>query len=190
LIAKEERICKYIDLPIQHINDRILKLMNRKTTKHQIVALIKKIRKRIPDCAIRTSVIVGFPTETEREFKELLKFLSEVKFQRLGAFIYSREEGTSAYNLTPQVHHSTKKRRFEQLMNLQREIAQQSNSRFIGTTQEVLVESNDRDTSIGRTQYDAPDVDGIVFVRRDNLKIGNFYKTKIIDTLDYDLIGA
>ena len=190
LIAKEKRICKYIDLPIQHINDRILKLMNRKITKRQIITLIKKIRKMIPDCVIRTSIIVGFPTETETEFKELLSFLSDIEFQRLGAFIYSREEGTLAYDLTPQVHYNTKKRRFEQLMILQKEIAQQSNNRFVGKIQEVLVEGNDRDVSIGRTQYDAPDVDGVVFIRRHNLKIGNFYKTKIIDALGYDLIGA
>ena len=117
LIAQEQRICKYIDLPIQHISDRILRLMNRHTIKKQIINLIRKIRRKIPGCAIRTSVITGFPTETEKEFRELLGFLRDIEFERLGAFVYSREEGTSAYNLSPQVHHSTKKRRFTEVMN-------------------------------------------------------------------------
>ena len=189
VVAKNKRICKYIDLPIQHINDRILKLMNRGITKKNIISLISKIRKRIPDCVIRSSVIVGFPTESEREFKELLSFLEDVRFDRLGAFIYSQEEDTQAHKLRPQIHQSTKKRRFKAVMEQQKRIASELNKRFLGKELEVLVETKDQDVFIGRSQNDAPEVDGVVFLKKKGLKIGSFYKTKIIDCLDYDLVG-
>lgn len=189
VIAKSKRICKYIDLPIQHINDRILGLMNRGITKKKTIGLIRKIRKIIPGCVIRSSVIVGFPTESEREFKELLSFLKDIKFDRLGAFIYSQEENTRAYKLQPQIHHSTKKRRFKEVMEQQKKIANALNKRFLGKELEVLVETKDQDVFIGRSQYDAPEVDGTVSLKRKGLKIGNFYKAKIIDCLDYDLVA-
>jgi len=189
LIAQNERICKYIDLPIQHINDRILKVMNRRITKKDIVKLIEKIRKKIPNCAIRTSVIVGFPQETEKEFKELLRFLADVKFERLGAFIYSREENTPAYNFPKQVHYSTKNRRFSQIMNLQKDIAINTGKRFIGRDLKVLIEKKENNLFIGRTQYDAPEVDGVVFIKKVGLNIGDFYNAKIVDSYEYDLIG-
>jgi len=189
VIAKSKRICKYIDLPIQHINDKILGLMNRGITKKKTIGLIRKIRKRIPGCVIRSSVIVGFPTESEREFKELLSFLGDVKFDRLGAFIYSQEEDTRAYKLRPQIHHSIKKRRFKEVMEQQKKIANELNKRFLDKELEVLIEAKDSDVFIGRSQYDAPDVDGAVFLKKKSLKIGNFYKAKIIDCFDYDLIG-
>ncbi|HIE35833.1 MAG TPA: MiaB/RimO family radical SAM methylthiotransferase [Candidatus Omnitrophica bacterium] len=188
LIAWEEKICKYIDLPIQHINDRILKLMNRKITKREIIFLIDKIRKKIPQVVLRTSIIVGFPTETEKEFKELLKFLEEVKFERLGCFIYSREEETPAYKL-PQVHPSTKKRRFNELMSLQKEIASRVNKRFLGKSLKVLVEQRQDDLFIGRSQFDAYEVDGVVFLKKERLSLGEFYQAKIVDVYDYDLLG-
>ncbi|MCK5394086.1 MAG: radical SAM protein, partial [Candidatus Omnitrophica bacterium] len=190
LIAKEEKICKYIDLPIQHINNRILKAMKRKITKKEIKDLIYKIRTNIPGCVIRTSVIVGFPGETEEEFKELLDFLKEVKFDRLGTFIYSREEDTLAYNLKPQIHHSTKKRRYGEVMSFQQKISQNINDRFVGQEIEVLIEDFENDVYIGRTQFDAHEVDGMVIVRRKGLKIGNFYKIKIEDAYSYDLSGV
>ncbi|UCD16099.1 MAG: MiaB/RimO family radical SAM methylthiotransferase [Candidatus Omnitrophota bacterium] len=189
LIASEPRICKYIDLPIQHINDRILKMMNRKVTAELIVRLIKKIRKRIPGVVLRTSVIVGFPSETEKEFSQLLAFLKETKFDRLGAFIFSREEGTAAYNFDKQVHHSTKMRRYRELMNLQKEISLSANSRLIGKKLDVLVEEKDNNIFVGRTQYDAPEIDGAVFLKRKDLNIGDFYRAKIIDAYEYDLVG-
>ena len=190
IIAKDKRICKYIDLPIQHINDRILKLMNRGTSKKKIIDLIKKIRKRIPNCVIRSSVIVGFPTETEKEFKELLNFLKEIKIDRLGAFTYSQEKGTQAYKLQPQVHHSTKKRRFKEVMEQQQEIASEVNKKFLNKKLDVLIEDKDSGVFVGRSQYDALDVDGLVFLEKKGLKIGNFYKAKIIDCLGYDLVGV
>jgi ribosomal protein S12 methylthiotransferase len=189
LIAGEDKICKYIDLPIQHINDRILKLMNRRVSRKEIVKLIEKIRKKIPDCIIRTSVMVGFPTETEKEFKELLKFLKDVKFERLGAFIYSRQEGTAAYNLKQQVHYQKKMRRFREVMALQQKIAQEANSRFLGSELDILIEEKNDDGFFGRSQYDAYEVDGEVFLKNKNLKIGDFYRAKITDVYGYDLVG-
>lgn len=189
IIAKDKRICKYIDLPIQHINDKILKKMNRGTTKQDIVELIKKIRKSIPGCAIRTSVIVGFPGESEEQFQELLTFLKQVEFQRLGVFIYSREEGTKAFNFPGQVHFSTKQRRFRQIMVQQKKISQKLNSRFVGKDINVLVECKESGMFIGRTEHDALDVDGEVFIKRKGLKLGNFYKVKITEAMEYDLIA-
>ena len=190
LVANEERICKYIDLPIQHINDRILKLMNRNITRQEIINLIQKIRKMVPDCTIRTSVIVGFPTESEEEFKELLDFIEHTKFERLGAFIYSREENTPAHDFSPQIHHNTKKRRFKEVMELQRKVSQQINNRFINKEVEVFIERKEDGMFIGRTQYDAIDVDGITFVKKKGLKIGDFYKAKVIDAYEYDLVAV
>ena len=190
LIANEERICDYIDLPIQHINDRILRLMNRGTTKKDITDLIRKIRKKIPDCAIRTSIIVGFPTETDKEFKELIQFIRDIKFERLGAFIYSREEDTPAYKLSGQIHHARKKKRFKTVMETQREIMEEVNKRFLGKKLDVLIEEKDNNIYIGRTQYDAWEVDSSVFIEKNRLKIGQFYKVKIIDSYEYDLVGV
>ncbi|MDP2923659.1 MAG: MiaB/RimO family radical SAM methylthiotransferase [Candidatus Omnitrophota bacterium] len=190
LIAKEERICKYIDLPLQHINDRILRLMNRKITKSETIDLIKKIRKKIPGCAIRTSIITGFPTETEREFEELLNFLQEMRFERLGTFIYSREENTAAYNLSGQLHYKTKERRLKEIMSLQQSISRDINRGFLGKEIEVLVEEKENDIFRGRSQYDGYEVDGVVYLKRKNLKIGEFYKVKIVDSYEYDLVGV
>lgn len=190
LIANEERICDYIDLPIQHISDRILRLMNRGTTKKDITDLIRRIRKKIPDCAIRTSIIVGFPTETDKEFKELIQFIRDIKFERLGAFIYSREEDTPAYKLSGQIHHARKKKRFKTVMETQREIMEEVNKRFLGKKLDVLIEEKDNNIYIGRTQYDAWEVDSSVFIEKNRLKIGQFYKVKIIDSYEYDLVGV
>ncbi|MFA5271915.1 MAG: MiaB/RimO family radical SAM methylthiotransferase [Candidatus Omnitrophota bacterium] len=190
IIANEERVCKYIDLPIQHINNRILKAMNRNITKKEIVNLVNKIRKNIKNCTIRTSVITGFPTETEKEFKELLKSMREIKFERLGAFMYSREENTPAYDLNPQVNNKVKERRFREIMSLQQDISREANKRFLGQELDVLVEEKENEVFVGRSQFDAYEVDGAVFLKKDKLKIGDFYKAKIIDSYDYDLVGV
>jgi ribosomal protein S12 methylthiotransferase len=190
LIQDEPRICKYIDLPIQHINERILRLMRRRTLKKQILKLIEKIRKKIPEVAIRTSIIVGFPSETEREFQELLKFIQEIKFERLGAFIYSREEGTPAYNFKAQIPQKIKIARFNTLMLEQQKISQEINAKFFDKTLEVLIDEQENGTYLGRSQYDAPEVDGLVYVRaKKTLKAGEFVKVKITDTLEYDLVA-
>jgi ribosomal protein S12 methylthiotransferase len=190
LIADSGKICKYIDLPIQHINDRILKLMNRKSKKADIIKTIHKIRKIIPGVALRTSVITGFPSETEREAGELLDFIAETKFERLGAFIYSREEGTPAYSLKGQVPRKVKEERFSRIMAAQQEICLEINKRFMGKVIEVLIDELEGDSFLGRSQFDAPEVDGIVYVNSDKkLKAGDFVKVKITDTLEYDLVG-
>jgi len=190
LIANEERLCKYIDLPVQHISDRILRLMNRKMRKKEILKLIKKIRKKIPQVALRTSIIVGFPSETESEFSQLLEFIKKVKFEKLGAFIYSREENTPAYKMKPQIHYQVKKRRFNQLMQIQKEISYQLNKRFIGKRIGVIIDSKEEENLyLGRTQFDCYEVDGLVYVKRKNLKVGRIYKIKIVDAYEYDLVG-
>jgi ribosomal protein S12 methylthiotransferase len=190
LIAASKQVVKYIDLPIQHINNRILKVMRRAITKEEIIALIKKIRRTIPGVYLRTSLIVGFPSETEGEFNELLDFVKESKFERLGAFIYSREEGTAAYNFKGQIPQRLKQERFNRIMSAQRQIAADVNAKFLSQTISVLVEEKQDGVYIGRSQGDAPEVDGMVYINtRKPLKIGKFVQVKITDTLEYDLVG-
>lgn len=191
LIAEESKVCKYLDLPIQHINDRILKLMNRHTSKKTILKLLQKIRRKIPQAAIRTSVIVGFPSETDKEFKELLNFLADARFERLGAFIYSRQEGTPAYNFPKQLSEKTKLERFDAIMAQQKIVSQEINRDFLGKTIEVLIDEKIKDSFfLGRSQYDAPEVDGSVYVNsKKSLKPGDLVKVGITDTLEYDLVG-
>ena len=190
VIKDEPRVCKYIDLPIQHINDRVLKLMNRGTNKKEIIALIDKIRKTIPGVAIRSSVIAGFPTETEKEFRELFDFIKEVKFERLGAFVYSREEGTKAYRMKGQLPDKVKQERFNEIMQLQQGVSREANRKFLGEKLEVLIDLKEGSSYLGRTQYDAPDVDGQVYISSNKaLKTGDFVKAVITDTLEYDLVG-
>lgn len=191
VIKDSPKVCRYIDLPVQHINSRILKLMNRQASQKEIIGLIALIRKELPEAAIRTSLIVGFPTESEKEFKELLGFMREVEFQRLGAFTYSAEEGTPADKLSGQVPEKIKQERFNRVMSLQKEISNRVNQRFLGKTLEVLIDEKEgAGQYLGRSQFDAPEVDGNVYVKSSRvLKPGDFVKVKIIDTLEYDLVG-
>jgi len=190
LVATSAQVCKYIDLPIQHINNRILKMMNRAVTGEEIIVLIKKIRKTIPGVYLRTSLIVGFPSETEKEFNELLEFVKGVKFDRLGVFVYSREEDTSAYNFKGQIPRQLKQERFNKIMSAQQAISADVNTKFLGETISVLVEEKQDGAYIGRSQGDAPEVDGVVYINtKQQLKIGKFIQVKITDTLEYDLVG-
>jgi len=190
IIRDEGKICKYIDLPVQHINNRILRLMNRRTSRYRILRLIDRIRKIIPDVALRTSIIVGFPGETDKEFKELLMFVKNIKFERLGAFRYSREEGTRAYGLPGRVPEEVKSIRFNQIMSCQQEVSRLVNNRFMGKKIKVLVDECTNDGYLGRTQFDAPEVDGLVYIQSDRrLYPGDFVNVKIKDTLEYDLVG-
>ena len=190
LIQNEPKVCKYIDLPLQHINDRILNLMHRQTTKQDILRLIDKIRKKIPRIAIRTSIIVGFPSETEKDFKELLDFILDVRFERLGAFIYSQEEDTQAYNFKNQIPDKIKEERFNTLMMQQQKISQGVNKEFMGEIIDVLIDEKEEDSYLGRSQYDAPEVDGLIYVdSKERLNAGDFVKVEITDTLEYDLVG-
>jgi len=190
LISSQVQVCKYIDLPLQHINSRILKLMNRKITKKEIISLIEKVRKVIPGVSLRTSLILGFPSETDKEFKELLDFIRDAEFERLGAFIYSREQGTAAYGFKGQVPRKIKQERFDAVMALQQEISAAVNARLLGKQMDVLIEEKQDGAYIGRSQADAPEVDGLVYVNsRRLLKEGEFVKVRITDTLEYDLVG-
>ena len=164
--------------------------MNRKTKKKDIVSLIKYIRREIPNVALRTSFIVGFPGETEKEFEELLSFMREVKFERLGLFRYSREEGTSAYKFKDHISTKEKERRFNVAMTLQQEISKEINEKFKNKTLKVLIEEKKESCYIGRSEYDAPEVDGLVYIKHNKaLKIGNFYNVTINDSYEYDLMG-
>jgi len=190
LIKDEPKLCKYIDLPVQHINDRILKLMNRLTSRKKIECLVNKVRQMIPGAAIRTSIITGFPTETDKEFKELFEFIKETKFERLGAFTYSAEEGTPAYALKPRVSDQVQRDRLDQIMKLQQRVSDENNRKLLGKTLEVLIDEKQEGSYLGRTQFDAPEVDGLVYVNSaKKLKHGDFVKVKITDTLEYDLVG-
>jgi ribosomal protein S12 methylthiotransferase len=189
VIRDNKNICRYIDLPLEHINDRILNQMYRRITRKQIVSLIEDIRKEIPGAAIRTSFIVGFPGETEKEFKELVSFVKEMRFERLGVFKYSREEGTPAYSYKGQISEKEKEKRFKSIMLEQQAISRKLNERFKGRTLKVLVEEKDKDSYSGRTEYDAPEIDGAVHIKGKNLKIGSFYNIRITDAYEYDLVG-
>ena len=196
-VANNEKIAKYFDIPIQHISNPILKKMNRKTSKENITNIIDKIRKQIPDVAIRTSLIVGFPGETQENFEELLSFVKTTKFDRLGTFMYSKEEGTPAAKLPEQIHGNTKKARYNKIMKAQAEISLNNLKKKIGKTYKVLIEdmSFDGKYFIGRTMQDVPEEDGLVYIKNDgklNEKdiLNNFVNCKIIDVSNYDLIGV
>lgn len=192
VFAEEEKLCNYLDIPIQHCSDAVLKRMGRRTNKKEICALIQKIRTKLPDAAIRTSLIVGFPGETEEQFAELLDFVKEMRFDRLGVFTYSREEDTPAYQLDGQIEEEEKERRQEMIMLAQSEISEELNQAKIGSVQRVLVE--DRDEIIksyyGRTYADSLDIDGKVFFKASRkLKGGTFVDVTIEQALEYDLFG-
>lgn len=193
VFAEEEKLCNYLDIPIQHCNDEVLKRMGRRTNKKEICALIQKIRTKLPDAAIRTSLIVGFPGETEEQFAELLDFVKEMRFDRLGVFTYSREEDTPAYQLDGQIEEEEKERRQEMIMLAQSEISEELNQAKIGSVQRVIVE--DRDEIIksyyGRTYADSLDIDGKVFFKASRkLKGGTFVDVTIEQALEYDLFGS
>lgn len=195
-VRESEKMCRYLDIPVEHINDRILKAMQRGIDKKTIISLIEKVRKELPNVALRTSVIVGFPGETETEFKELLEFVSDVRFEKLGAFMYSREEETPAHHFPKQIPAEIKQARFDELMKLQQDISSKILEGYIGKTFDVIIDEaseDNPDVYIGRTQYDAPEVDGVVYVKskikNQILKIGEIIKVKITDTYEYDLVG-
>ena len=192
-VKNNEKICKYFDIPIQHISDSILKKMNRRTNKKQIEILIEKLRKEIPNVTLRTSLIVGFPGENQKDFDELCEFVRTAKFDKLGAFMYSKEEGTPAAKLPEQIHGNTKKSRYNKIMEIQQKISNENLKNKIGQKFEVLIEdiSFDGKYLIGRTKQDVPDIDGIIYVKNQDKKnlVNQFIKVHIIEVKDYDLIG-
>ena len=192
VIATEEKLIKYLDIPIQHSNGEILKRMNRKGNKQTLTALIEKIRAKIPNITLRTTLIAGFPGETEQQFAEMAEFVKKTKFDRLGCFAYSAEEGTLAAEFDNQIDEQTKVCRMENIMDMQMGISQEKNQQKIGTLTEVIIEGWDDYIKcyFGRSVYDAPEVDGkIFFMSTKPLIIGDFCKVRINDCLDYDLLG-
>lgn len=192
VMASNPKVVKYIDIPIQHINNEILKRMNRRDTKEDIKETIRKLRERIPGVILRTTVIVGFPGETPRQFEELRAFLQETRFERLGVFKYSREEGTPAYGFDKQVSEKVKQKRYDILMEQQERIHNEFNAGFIGKTLKVLCEGYDpvAECFFGRSYADAYDIDGkIYFSSSKNVRDGEFVSVKIKEVLDYDLLG-
>ena len=193
VIRDEPSICKYIDLPIQHINDKILEKMNRRTSRKEILSLIERARKEIPEIAIRTTLIVGFPGETDKQFRELLDFIRDAKFERLGLFKYSRQADTLAYDFGRQVPEKIKQSRYDEALSLQQDISTKINQGFLGRELRVLIDeqdTQDKGLFLGRSEADAPEVDGCVYVHsKKRLKTGDFVQVKIIDTLEYDLVG-
>ena len=192
-VKNNEKICKYFDIPIQHISNSILKKMNRRTNKEQIEGLISKLRKEIPDVTLRTSLIVGFPGETEKDFEELREFVKKAKFDKLGAFMYSKEEGTPAARLPEQIHGNTKKARYNKIMAIQQKISKENLEKKIGKVYEALIEdvSFDGKYLIGRTKQDVPEEDGIIYIKNAGLTnmVNKFVNVEITDVKDYDLIG-
>lgn len=192
VIADNEKICKYIDIPIQHCNNEILKMMNRRTTKEHIVDVIGKLRSKIPNISIRTSLISGFPGETDEQFSELYDFVKDIEFDRLGVFTYSREEDTAAAKLPNQISEDIKEDRRDKIMLLQRDISLKKNMDKTGKIYDILIEEKveNENVYVGRTQFDAPEIDGVVYISSDSrINIGEFVRAKIIDALEYDLIG-
>lgn len=194
LVKTNEKICKYFDIPLQHISNSILKRMNRRSDEESINRLIKKIRKEIPSVVIRTSLIVGFPGETKEDFEKLYNFVENKRFDKLGVFMYSKEDGTPAEKLPNQIHGNTKKARFNKIMNLQQQISNEILNKKIGNIYEVLIENKTFDGKylIGRTKMDVPEMDGLVYIKNENKEdlINKFVKCKITKIInDYDMEG-
>ncbi|MCD4696698.1 MAG: 30S ribosomal protein S12 methylthiotransferase RimO [Bacteroidales bacterium] len=192
LIKSKENICNYIDIPVQHINNRILSLMQRGHTKEGTLNLLEKIRKQLPETAIRSTLIVGFPGETDEEFNELLDFVKDFKFNRLGVFTYSHEEGTTAFGLKDTVPEQVKQARLEQIMEIQQSISYNCNSEFVGKTLKTIIDRRENEYFVGRTEFDSPEVDNEVLIKSpvSDIKIGNFYPVKIEKADDFDLFGT
>lgn len=197
VVANQKKIAKYFDIPIQHIANNLLKKMNRKTSKENIIKLIEKIREKIPDVTLRTSLIVGFPGETKEEFEELKQFVRWAKFDKLGVFTYSKEEGTPAAKLPNQIHGNTKKARYNCIMEEQQNISKENLEKKIGKEYEVLIEeiSFDNKYYIGRTMQDVPEIDGLVYIKNNGKyeeknMINQFLTCKILEVSNYDLIAT
>lgn len=192
VVKRNEKICKYFDIPLQHISNKVLKRMNRKSNSESIRNTINKIRENIPNVILRTTFIVGFPEETDEDYLELYEFINETKFDKLGVFMYSKEDGTPAAKLKNQVHHATKKSRYNRIMKLQNQISKIKLEEKIGNVYEVLIENKTSDGKyyVARSYMDVPDMDGSVFIKvnKEGLE-GKYLPCKIIDVAEYDLIG-
>jgi len=194
IIAREDKICNYLDIPVQHADKEIREKMNRSGDKEQILEVINKFRTKIPDMTLRTSLIVGFPGETEENFQVLLDFIEEAQFDNLGAFTYSQEEGTPAAQMDCQIPEDRKEERYQRVMNLQSNISYQRNQNWVGKEVEVLIEdyqSQEPRIMLGRSQREAPEeIDGLIFIKDTSAEIGEFITVEITEAHEYDLIGV
>jgi len=190
LMTQSPKICSYIDIPLQHISNKLLSSMKRNITAEQTKELVNQIRNKVPDVAFRTTFIVGYPGETIEDFAELKDFVSQMRFERMGCFTYSAEEGTAAYELEDNVPQEEKERRQDELMSLQEKISLELNEKKIGQTFEVVIDRRESDFYIARTQYDSPEVDNEVLIPdKEKVEIGKFYQIEIVDAVEFDLIG-
>lgn len=190
-VKNSKKVCSYFDMPVQHSSNRILKLMNRKTTREDMLNKISLIRKAIPDAVIRTTLIVGFPQESAEDFEDLKDFVRTARFDRLGAFTYSKEEGTAAANLPGQVDEAVKLARKEEVMLLQQEISLQNNMKRVGESTRVIVEEKlEEGLYSGRSQQEAPEIDGLIYVKaKGELPVGGFVDVRIVEATEYDVMG-
>ena len=195
VMRESKKICSYLDMPVQHFSDAVLKRMNRKITGQEILGRVNRLRERIPNIVLRTSIIVGFPGESEEDFQTLLAGVKEAKFEHLGIFRYSDEEGTPAYKLMPKVSGEVIDSRFDQLHEVQKEVVREKNNDMIGKTVRVVVEGEHPETELlikGRCEGQAPDIDGHVYINDTQgqlLNVGDFVDVRINEVLEYDLIG-
>ena len=192
IMQRNPKVCKYLDIPFQHISDNVLSIMRRKITKHEILTFIEKLRTIVPDVTLRTTLLVGHPGETEADFQELLEFVKETKFDRLGVFTYSEEEGTHSATMDNDVPEEVKQNRAEQIMELQREISLNNNTSKIGKEYKIIIDRIEGEHFVGRTQFDSPEVDQEVYVpniQGSGINVGNFLKCRITSVSDYDLFG-
>jgi len=193
VFQETNKLCRYLDMPVQHASDKVLKAMRRGITRRTTESLIEEIRHRVPDIGFRTTLIVGFPGEGEKEFNELYDFVKQTRFHRLGVFTYSQEEGTTAFELGDPVPEEVKNERRDSIMELQRQISDELNAEQIGKTHRVLIDRFEGDYAVGRTMWDAPEIDQEVYVkypwRAGDVRIGHFTAVKIVDSVEYDLYG-
>lgn len=193
LIRTKPNLVKYFDMPLQHINNDMLKSMNRRMTRQKIEDTISAIRDQVPEAALRTQFIVGYPGETEAHFEELMEFVERMRFDRVGCFMYSQEEGTKAGSLPGQLDDATKQDRHDRLMAMQQEISREKHRSLIGRTMRVLVEGYSEETElllVGRNSQQAPDIDGVTYINEGEAKIGDMVDVKITEAMDYDLVGG
>ncbi len=192
LIKNSKKLVKYFDMPLQHISNQVLKNMNRKMTRKEVEEVLINLRREIPEAVIRTQFIVGFPGETEIQFQELLQFVKEQRFDRVGCFMYSPEENTPGGKMEQQVDQETKQRRHDELMALQQEISKEKHAQFVGKIVEVIVEGFSEETELllqGRTSQQAPEIDGVVLINDGQANIGDLVKVRVTESMEYDLIG-
>ena len=190
VMANRENVCNYLDIALQHISNPVLKNMRRHINKEETLSLLEKIRTKVPDIKIRTTLMVGFPGEGEEEFKELMDFVRDQRFDRMGAFAYSEEDDTfAAKNLPDDIPEEIKQQRLDSLMELQQQISQELNHEMVGSVQKVLIDRIENETAIGRTQYDSPEVDPEVIINNGNLVPGEFVNVRITEALPFELIG-